>query len=272
MKNFIILSGIFLFFTISFFVQGQNCDTLFLSNGKKVPIQIDSFKDGRIFGKSCEHKVERFLVIRGDRVGTIKRSDGEMLWDLPQDGSLVALTLDEEASQQQGWVFNQKVGKRQLVVPKKNQISVRYMTPRGRKLSYGKLIALDGHELTLETKRKGVIKIPTETVSKISLQKKGGWLGQLLGSIGVIFTVFLTIGILIAGIFLAAFSLALFASTGEHQDPKPGCAYIIPILLVASIVAIIMSMPKSITDPFAGEWEVTGPGVTHYEEIPVDQP
>lgn len=272
MKNFIIFLISSLFLVFSLFAQDQRCDTLFLANGKKVPLQIDSFNDGRIFGKSCDHQVERFLVIRGEKVDAIKQNDGGMLWDIPQESAEFASLLKLESTEQQGWIFNQKSGNRQLVIPKTNQISVKYMTLRGKKTSYGKLISLNGHELALETKRKGVLKIPTERISKISLQKKAGWLGQLLGSIGVIVTILLTIGAIIAGIFLASFSLALFASTGEYQEQKPGCAYIIPVLLIASIVAIILSLPKTISDPFAGDWEVTGPKVALYEEIPVDQP
>jgi hypothetical protein len=274
MKNLVFPIVFWFIFSSAGLTQNQVCDTLYLTNGTALPLYIDSMVNKRIYGRSCDDMDNRKLVFNAGELVSVKLKNGLIISDFAMDPKESQFQMTTHSADQEGWVFSKKSKKRKVIIPKKNQIAVRYLTASGNKTSYGRLISLNGRELTLETKRKGVLSIPIETISSIKKQKRIGWLGTVLGGLGMVTMVLLVIGFIIASIVIASISLTISVLTagGNSSDPGPGCSPAILLLLIGSITAIVLSLPTTIKEPFSGEWEISGPPLEYFEGRTLDQP
>lgn len=174
---------------------------------------------------------------------------------LPRDkGGEVILRSDRRPGQV--WTFTPREKGKPILLPASQKVRVHFRENRIKRKRKGYMESMEGDSVVLQTKRFGRISIPKSVVTEITVEKKLGTFGIVIGSI-IVYTAFALLAI-VAFIFLLVFALSggntSVASAGSGSPV--GC--VIGFMLgVAGFALLILSMPHSIKAPFSDRWEIT---------------
>lgn len=251
-KKIIILSCLIF---CSQFIYSQNttttCDTLRLLNERVMSVYIDSIENNIIYYKKCPDTTNRQYIMPRSYLADIqtKKSFEKRKEKIKIEKLLSVDTLSEQSTKK--WLFKHKTQKKLTRILEKGvRVKVRYLDDDRKRKEKGRLISLSENSLILENTRKEIVEINNDYIVKISIRRKYGILGSILGIFLIGVALSISALVMIAQAFIGEGFNEAASDTG-----LPGCLGLVLIVAVA-IGAIALTRPKVIKNPFSGDWEI----------------
>lgn len=241
----------------------QNCDTLILYPQRELIAVIDSIADSNVYCTLCGVSPGQTQAIPLKMVAEIKRyAQGEST-DSSQIVDVKALKAEaERKAATPEWTFtlkdNEKVKKR---LQKGLTIKVKYKEAGRIRKKRGQLQSITDTHLILSNRGEPSV-IPKASIQKIKLKNKARLFAGVLGGVAIGTAISLAAGIgamlLVFYIFTGVISLGTDPNTrAVDEEANSGCILAV-ILLIAGILALLLSNNKSIDAPFSNDkWTVT---------------
>lgn len=239
----------------------NDCDTLLLLSEQELRVKVDSIADDKVYYRPCDGVGEQQAMLLR-MVTEIKGYEPET--DSFSDNSERAGEEDLIAQEKEAvpkWLFSSKVKKRiKRKLEKGIKVKVTFIDTKEAKERNctGRLKDINEEHVVINIQNKP-LEIPKANVVKITPKKRFGVLGRIIGGLAIGFglvSIIFLLGFLLVVLFLIGiFGRENVDSEPAEEETRRGCTWIFIAMLVGSL-ALILSIPKSIKNPFSDDWKV----------------